>query len=147
MNTTCCPRAKAGGKRKQYIAFATAKSTLLLQKKNWLAATTLGLSCKCMKTLPHLSRGCKRSRPSILTTASKLRGGVRLLLYVPITLALWSAEPLVTALHGCGGLYASAGARRGELNSRHYAMWQMLQAQVHHIISPGSSALRDRCGS
>ena len=35
----------------------------------------------------------------------------------------------VVALHGCGGLYASAGARQGKLNARHQALAEMLLAQ------------------
>ncbi|MGH6627635.1 MAG: dienelactone hydrolase family protein, partial [Burkholderiaceae bacterium] len=35
----------------------------------------------------------------------------------------------VIALHGCGGLYARAGARQGRLNARHQAMAEMLVEQ------------------
>jgi dienelactone hydrolase len=51
-------------------------------------------------------------------------------------------RPVVIALHGCGGLYANAGARKGLLNARHQAMGQMLQAQGYHVIFPDSLTAR-----
>ncbi len=51
-------------------------------------------------------------------------------------------RPVVIALHGCGGLYASAGARKGQLNARHQAMGEMLQAQGYHVVFPDSLTAR-----
>jgi dienelactone hydrolase len=51
-------------------------------------------------------------------------------------------KPVVIALHGCGGLYATAGTRKGQLNARHHAMGQMLQAQGYHVIFPDSFSSR-----
>jgi dienelactone hydrolase len=51
-------------------------------------------------------------------------------------------KPVVIALHGCGGLYATAGARKGLLNARHHAMGQMLQEQGYHAIFPDSFGSR-----
>ncbi len=51
-------------------------------------------------------------------------------------------KPVVIALHGCGGLYATAGARKGLLNARHHAMGQMLQAQGYHAVFPDSFGSR-----
>ncbi len=53
-----------------------------------------------------------------------------------------SPKPVVIALHGCGGLYAAAGARKGLLNARHHAMGEMLQAQGYHAIFPDSFGSR-----
>ena len=44
----------------------------------------------------------------------------------------------VVALHGCGGLYASRGARRGQLNARHQAMADMLVGQGYAAVFPDS---------
>ena len=44
----------------------------------------------------------------------------------------------VVALHGCGGLYASAGARKGELSARHQAMADMLLAEGYAAVFPDS---------
>ncbi len=44
----------------------------------------------------------------------------------------------VIALHGCGGLYATAGKRQGELNARHRAMADMLVAQGYVAVFPDS---------
>ena len=54
-----------------------------------------------------------------------------------------SPKPVVIALHGCGGLYATAGLRKGQLNVRHHAMGEMLQAQGYHAVFPDSFSSRD----
>jgi dienelactone hydrolase len=51
-------------------------------------------------------------------------------------------RPVVVALHGCGGLYANIGARKGQLNARHQAMGEMLQAQGYHVVFPDSLTAR-----
>jgi dienelactone hydrolase len=59
-----------------------------------------------------------------------------------------SPQPVVIALHGCGGLYATAGARKGQLNARHHAMGKMLQEQGYHAIFPdsfGSRSIESTC--
>jgi dienelactone hydrolase len=61
--------------------------------------------------------------------------------YKPIAQAL-SPQPVVIALHGCGGLYATSGQRKGLLNARHHGMGQMLQAQGYHVIFPDSLGSR-----
>lgn len=48
----------------------------------------------------------------------------------------------VVALHGCGGLYASAGSRKGELSARHRAYADMLTADGYAIVFPDSLAPR-----
>ncbi len=53
-----------------------------------------------------------------------------------------SSQPVVIALHGCGGLYATAGARKGQLNARHHALGEMLQAQGYHAVFPDSFSSR-----
>lgn len=44
----------------------------------------------------------------------------------------------VVALHGCGGLYATVGARKGLLNARHLAMANMLVAEGYNVVFPDS---------
>ena len=48
----------------------------------------------------------------------------------------------VLALHGCGGLYATSGARRGQLNARHQAMADLLQGQGYAVVFPDSLSPR-----
>ncbi|VTU26557.1 hydrolase CocE/NonD family protein [Variovorax sp. PBL-E5] len=48
----------------------------------------------------------------------------------------------VIALHGCGGLYATAGSRKGELNARHQAMGDMLVDQGYAVLFPDSFTSR-----
>ncbi len=48
----------------------------------------------------------------------------------------------VVALHGCGGLYATIGARKGLLNARHQAMAEMLVAEGYNVVFPDSLAPR-----
>lgn len=44
----------------------------------------------------------------------------------------------VVAFHGCGGLYATVGARKGQLNSRHQAMADLLVEQGYNVVFPDS---------
>lgn len=44
----------------------------------------------------------------------------------------------VVALHGCGGLYATIGARKGQLNARHQGMADWLTAQGYAAVFPDS---------
>ena len=44
----------------------------------------------------------------------------------------------VIALHGCGGLYASSGKRKGQLNGRHQAMADLLVAEGYAVVFPDS---------
>jgi dienelactone hydrolase len=49
---------------------------------------------------------------------------------------------IVIALHGCGGLYARQGQRKGLLNARHQAMADMLVAQGYAAVFPDSLSPR-----
>lgn len=40
----------------------------------------------------------------------------------------------VIAFHGCGGLYANAGARKGSLNARHQAMADLLVQEGYNVV-------------
>lgn len=44
----------------------------------------------------------------------------------------------VIAMHGCGGLYATAGSRKGQLNARHQAMADLLVADGYNVVFPDS---------
>lgn len=44
----------------------------------------------------------------------------------------------VIALHGCGGLYASTGARKGQISARHQAMAEMLVQEGYAVLMPDS---------
>ncbi len=49
-----------------------------------------------------------------------------------------SPKGAVIALHGCGGLFATRGARKGLLNARHQAMADLLVAQGYSVVFPDS---------
>ena len=49
-----------------------------------------------------------------------------------------SPRGAVIALHGCGGLFATRGARKGLLNARHQAMADLLVAQGYSVVFPDS---------
>ena len=49
-----------------------------------------------------------------------------------------SPKGTVIALHGCGGLFATRGARKGLLNARHQAMADLLVAQGYSVVFPDS---------
>jgi len=44
----------------------------------------------------------------------------------------------VVALHGCSGLYATQGSRKGQLNARHQAMAELLVAEGYSAVFPDS---------
>ncbi|MDP3762153.1 MAG: dienelactone hydrolase family protein [Ramlibacter sp.] len=48
----------------------------------------------------------------------------------------------VVALHGCGGVYATAGSRKGELSARHRAYAGMLTGEGYAVVFPDSLAPR-----
>ncbi|MBM3387615.1 MAG: dienelactone hydrolase family protein [Betaproteobacteria bacterium] len=52
------------------------------------------------------------------------------------------ARPVVLALHGCGGLYATQGSRRGLPNARHDGMAQLLRAQGYSVLLTDSFSTR-----
>lgn len=49
-----------------------------------------------------------------------------------------AARGTVVALHGCGGLYATTGLRKGQLNARHQAMADLLLAEGYSAVFPDS---------
>ena len=49
-----------------------------------------------------------------------------------------AARGTVVALHGCGGLFATSGKRKGQLNARHQAMADLLVAQGYAVVFPDS---------
>jgi dienelactone hydrolase len=51
-------------------------------------------------------------------------------------------RPVVLALHGCGGLYATQGSRRGQLNARHDGMAKLLSEQGYSVLFPDSFSTR-----
>lgn len=52
--------------------------------------------------------------------------------------------PAVVALHGCGGLYSEAAARRNRLTQRHQAMADLLIAEGYAVLFPDSFNPRGR---
>lgn len=57
-------------------------------------------------------------------------------LYTPAKVA--PSSPVVVALHGCGGLYATVGARKGQLAARHHAAGQLLSNTGYRVLFPDS---------
>ncbi len=47
-------------------------------------------------------------------------------------------RPVVVALHGCGGMYATVGSRKGQLSARHQGMTNLLLAQGYSVVWPDS---------
>src|SRR6202158_5007648 len=52
--------------------------------------------------------------------------------------------PAVVALHGCGGMYSEAAARRNRLTQRHQAMADLLVAEGYAVLFPDSFNPRGR---
>lgn len=51
-------------------------------------------------------------------------------------------RPVVVALHGCGGLYATSGSNEGKLNARHKGMGQLIVDNGYSIVFPDSFTTR-----
>jgi len=53
-----------------------------------------------------------------------------------------SPRPVVIALHGCAGLYATRGPRNGQLNARHEGMARLLNSNGYSVLFPDSFSAR-----
>ncbi|MES2937827.1 MAG: dienelactone hydrolase family protein [Pseudomonadota bacterium] len=60
------------------------------------------------------------------------------LLSAHVFLPIAPPKGTVVALHGCGGLFAVQGARKGELNARHQGMADLLVAEGYAVVFPDS---------
>ena len=112
-----------------------------------------GLHCTAAGRTPRLAvwLGCmlilaahavRAAPPEAISVASL--GGAQLTgwLYKAQTTAQTKPLPTVVVLHGCGGLYATQGARKGLLAARHQAMADMLNANGYHAVFPDSFTVR-----
>ena len=64
---------------------------------------------------------------------------IKALVFHPsVPAAAQTSRGTVIALHGCGGLYATTGARKGMLNARHQAMADLLVADGYTAVFPDS---------
>ncbi|MBC7548629.1 MAG: dienelactone hydrolase family protein [Polaromonas sp.] len=69
----------------------------------------------------------------------------------PLTAWVYRSDSLVSkgtvvALHGCGGLFANAGPRKGLVNARSQAMAEMLLEQGYAVVFPDSLGPRGETG-
>lgn len=60
----------------------------------------------------------------------------------PAGMPMNQARPVVVALHGCGGLYATIGVNQGKLNARHDGMAQLIAGHGYSIVFPDSFTSR-----
>jgi dienelactone hydrolase len=60
----------------------------------------------------------------------------------PTGLDISQPRPVVLALHGCGGLYATIGNNQGKLNARHAGMAQLIAENGYSIVFPDSFTTR-----
>lgn len=64
---------------------------------------------------------------------------IKALVFHPsVSAAAQTSLGTVIALHGCGGLYATVGSRKGQLNARHQAMADLLVAEGYNAVFPDS---------
>lgn len=91
-------------------------------------------------TFYSLVLGASLSAAAHIANISSLDGTqIKALIFHPA----WSANGqasrgTVIALHGCGGLYATTGSRKGQLNARHQAMADLLVAEGYNAVFPDS---------
>ena len=60
----------------------------------------------------------------------------------PAGISIHQPRPVVVALHGCGGLYATTGINQGKLNARHSGMAQLIADNGYSIVFPDSFTTR-----
>ena len=64
---------------------------------------------------------------------------LKALVFHPLPVAIGEARRgTVIALHGCGGLYATSGTRKGQLNARHQGMADLLIGEGYSVVFPDS---------
>jgi dienelactone hydrolase len=106
----------------------------------WLALCSAQLQAQQEVELPSLDGMQLKAwwfaaAPTVLSTGPKTEPETD-----PQTNA--AKRPVVIALHGCGGLYAASGVRKGLLNARHQAMGEMLAGEGYHVVFPDSLTAR-----
>ena len=91
-------------------------------------------------TLYALITGICVPGPAQIASFSSLDGTqIKALVFHPASPADGQAsQGTVVALHGCGGLYGTTGARKGRLNARHEAMADLLVAEGYSAVFPDS---------
>ena len=108
-----------------------------LQRKivlNCLVLTFLGACTAFINT-------ANAAQPSEVTITSLDATPIKAWLFQPVDKAASGSlvkRGTVVALHGCGGLYATSGARKGQLNARHQAMAELLVAEGYNVVFPDS---------
>ena len=67
---------------------------------------------------------------------------IQALVFLPTLAADDRPRATVVALHGCGGLYITRGARRGQLSARSQAMAELLVSERYAVVFPDSLGAR-----
>ena len=106
-------------------------------KQNWDRSWKV-LRLACLFWLSLLATLSSAAEPQQVSFASLDGTPIKAWLFQPPE----QARGTVLALHGCGGLYARAGTRQGQLNARHQAMADMLLAQGYAVLFPDSLTSR-----
>ena len=97
---------------------------------------------RLLLTLYWLCAGITRSALAQEAVNLPGPGGVTLKAWLYKPADSTPVKPVVVALHGCAGLYATTGRRQGQINARHHAMGEMLQAQGYYALFPDSFGSR-----
>ncbi len=94
---------------------------------------TIALLCATAQAFAQAVMPLEPQRASFTTT-----DGTALTAWVFMPNAQQRPLATVVALHGCGGLYASVGERKGKLNARHQAMAEFLTGLGYVAVFPDS---------
>jgi dienelactone hydrolase len=95
-------------------------------------------SCALLAAAACLALPVAAQVPSPVTIASRDGTALTGWLFTPPQ----ASRGTVVALHGCGGLYATTGARAGLLNARHQAIAQLLLDEGYTVLFPDSLTAR-----
>lgn len=100
------------------------------------------LLCQALLLLCMLPSWCAAQNYRALSLISAEGTELQAWLIHPPGVPAEQPRPVVLALHGCGGLFATQGSRRGQLNARHDGMARLLIAQGYSVLFPDSFSTR-----
>jgi len=85
---------------------------------------------------------CFAQVPEVVVIPSADGTLIKAQLLHPAGMSINQARPVVVALHGCAGLYATIGVNQGKLNPRHSGMAQLIADNGYSIVFPDSFTTR-----
>jgi dienelactone hydrolase len=100
----------------------------------------IGYSAVLAVCLPAAAQGSSSGATASFNSLDGTQ--IKAMLFQPLASSNRAGVGTVIAFHGCGGLYATSGERKGQLNARHRAMADLLVAEGYNAVFPDSLSPR-----